>query len=34
MAEDAVEKTAFMTRYGQYEWLVMTFRMTNAPATF
>ena len=34
MAEDVVEKTAFTTRYGQYEWLIMTFGMTNAPATF
>ena len=34
MAEDAIEKTAFTTRYGWYEWLVMTFGMTNTPATF
>ena len=28
-----VQKTAFNTRYGKYEFLVMTFRVTNAPAT-
>jgi hypothetical protein len=27
-------KTAFRTRYGQFEYLVMPFRLTNAPATF
>jgi hypothetical protein len=27
-------KTAFRTRYGHYEYLVMLFRLTNAPATF
>ena len=27
-------KTAFHTRYGSFEWLVMLFRLTNAPATF
>jgi len=27
-------KTAFHTRYGTFEYLVMPFRLTNAPATF
>jgi hypothetical protein len=27
-------KTAFRTRYGQFEYLVIPFGLTNAPATF
>ena len=29
-----VSKTAFRTRYGHYEFLVMSFGLTNAPAAF
>ena len=29
-----VEKTAFQTRYGHYEFLVLSFGLTNAPAYF
>ncbi|CAN4094789.1 unnamed protein product [Withania somnifera] len=32
-AED-IPKIAFGTRYGHYEFLVMSFGLTNAPATF
>src|SRR5262249_16886968 len=32
--EEDVQKTAFRTRYGHYEFLVMSFGLTNAPAVF
>ncbi|KAI3750829.1 hypothetical protein L2E82_21683 [Cichorium intybus] len=32
--ESDVPKTAFRTRYGHYEFLVMSFGLTNAPAVF
>ncbi|WOG95250.1 hypothetical protein DCAR_0414562 [Daucus carota subsp. sativus] len=31
---EAIPKTAFRTRYGHYEFLVMSFGLTNAPAAF
>ena len=34
VAEGDIEKTAFRTRYGSYEWLVMSFGLTGAPGTF
>lgn len=34
IAEDDIQKTAFNTRYGQYEWLVLPFGLTSAPSTF
>ena len=32
--KEDVPKTAFRTRYGHYEFLVMPFSLTNAPAAF
>jgi len=34
IAEDDVQKTAFRTRYGHFEFVVLPFGLTNAPATF
>ena len=34
IAERDIPKTAFRTRYGHYEFLVMSFGLTNAPAAF
>jgi hypothetical protein len=32
--EEDIEKTAFCTRYGHFEFIVMSFGLTNAPAAF
>jgi hypothetical protein len=32
--EEDIPKTAFRTRYGHYEFLVMSSRLTNAPTIF
>ena len=34
IAEKDIEKTAFRTRYGLFEYMVLPFGLTNAPATF
>jgi hypothetical protein len=32
--EADIQKMTFVTRYGQYEFIVMSFRLTNAPTFF
>ena len=34
MKEKDIPKTAFRIRYGHFEFLVMSFGLTNAPAVF
>ena len=34
IADGDIQKTAFRTRYGHYEFMVLPFGLTNAPATF
>eukprot|EP01135_Chromosphaera_perkinsii_P007434 Nk52_evm1s845 gene=Nk52_evmTU1s845 len=34
MHPDSIEKTAFLTRYGQFEYLVAGFGLCNLPSTF
>ena len=34
MHKDSIEKTAFITADGQYEWLVLPIGQTNVPSSF
>lgn len=34
MHPESIEKTAFVTQDGQWEWLVMPMGLTNAPSSF
>ena len=34
MSDESVEKTAFVTQKGHWQWLVMPIGLTNAPRTF